>query len=152
MVERLFDSVYAIINTLMSTEKAFLQINFKRLIESEEARDNLEKLIPYVYGSALLSLSGKDINKETLSAVVSSAGIMVNPDYASIVSRVWNKSHLLYIYAYYFLLAFGKEDISKKDLLKVVRSLGADADEKTAEETLTFIKAKKKAEEDSRWG
>jgi ribosomal protein L12E/L44/L45/RPP1/RPP2 len=63
------------------------------------------------------------------------------------VSKAWGKSHLLYIYAYYFIVAFGRKNVTKEDMLEVVRSLGTDTDEETAKEALAFIKARERAKE-----
>lgn len=147
MTEMLFESVYAVVDSLVDTEKAFMQTTFKKLADSKEVRNKLIEIIPCIYAGALLSLSGREINNETLTAVVSSVGITINTEGASMVSKAWGKSHLLYIYAYYFIVAFGRKNVTKEDMLEVVRSLGTDTDEETAKEALAFIKARERAKE-----
>jgi ribosomal protein L12E/L44/L45/RPP1/RPP2 len=145
MAEVVFESVSAIVNSLMDTEKVFLQTNFRRLTGFEGARNRLDEIVPYAFAGALLSLSCKEINEESITALLSGVGIKPDPESISVITRTWSKNHILYIYAYYFLLALGKDSIDSGDLIKVVKSLGNDTNENTAGEALAFVSARERA-------
>ena len=138
--EVVVESAFAIVDALLDTEKAFMRDRFKAMFSSPTIKGRVREALPCLYANALLSLSGKETTKETLEAVLSTVSIKIDPPLVASLCKEGIKSHLLYIYAYYFLLAFGKQGTTK-EILNVVRSLGNDAEEQRAVEVLTFLKS-----------
>jgi hypothetical protein len=67
-----------------------------------------------------------------------SIGIQPKKDIIELVSRTFKQNHLLYVYAYYFLVANGKES-NRKNISRVVESLGIKVNKNTLKEALAYI-------------
>ena len=97
-------------------------------MESPEIKSNIGKgIVNYVLAAGLLSFAGREIDKKNLTAVVASMGITPDSKMADSLLLTGAKSHLVYLYAYYFLLA-GKVPVSEEKMIDVIAALGLKPD------------------------
>ena len=63
-----------------------------------------------------------------------------DPEVMRLLFKANVRSHLVYIYAYYFLLSLGKIG-SEAEIVALVSSLGIEADGSRIKDVLAFLKA-----------
>ncbi len=103
--------------------------------------DMKKGIMHYLYAAGFLSFAGREIDKNTVEGVLRAVGMA--PD-GALVDAVLNshiKSHLVYIYASYFLLVNGVDPTVER-VLDVVGALGLPQDRERAAFVLRFIRKK----------
>ncbi len=142
------ENVSAIRESLAATIKAVTRVSSKiiiteleQLLMSPEIIKNAPNgIMTYVYAAGFLSFSGREINKKNMHSVVSALGIEPNERLIGVIlSPELNiKSHLIYVYGFYFLLVNGVIP-TEDDIIKIVSSVGEKGDRQTASEVCDFI-------------
>ncbi len=140
-IEAKYSTLNAIINAVTASSASIIMAELKKILDDKEIQSNLnEGIMPYIYAAGFLSFAGREINASSLSKTVASLGIEPNTDYISMLEKLSLKSHLIYLYAFYFVLANGRM-ASKDDLVRVVEAVGAEPDLKRAEEIIKFVES-----------
>ena len=110
-----------------------------RALENEDFIMHLnDGIVRYLYAAAFLSFAGKEITKENLTNAIISLDVKPNYEFIDIILDTKLKSHLAYVYIYYYLLVNGTA-VSEKKLIDTAKSLGIKADRATAAEVLKFV-------------
>lgn len=130
-----FSATVGMVNKITT---ALLLSELKRALSDSGMAGHLDKISPYLYTTGFLSLSGREITRENMTALVKILG--VTPDDAIIASILGAnvKSHLVYVYAYYFLLSMGKE-VDIEQLEAVLEAIGVPQDKERAAEAIAFL-------------
>ncbi len=134
-----YEALKAIIETISASSSKLIISELHRVMADKRITANANKgLVPYLYASALLSFSGREINEESISNLLRTIDVTPDPSLIKAILDAGIKSHLVYIYAFYFLVANGSEP-SEANILGVVRSLGLQPDRARALDILDFI-------------
>ncbi len=128
----------AIINTLATSSAEFIVAELQRLLGEETVMKHLSAIMPYLYAAGFLSYAGREINAESVTKVLKGAGIEADPEIVDLLFKANVKSHLIYIYSYYFLVALGKLGTAS-EIADVVRSLGLEAEESRIGDVIAFL-------------
>ena len=127
-----YELLQSIVSAVSSSSYKYILSTFKRLVESPEIKPNIGKgIINYVLAAGLLSFAGREIDKKSLTNVVESLGVAPDSKMADSLLTTGIKSHLVYLYAYYFLLA-GRIPVSEQKMMDVVMALGLKPDKDRA--------------------
>ena len=137
-----FAAIKAVIQAVSSATAKFMEAELERIVSDEDVKTHIKQLMPYLLTAALLSYSGREITEENLEKVLSVLGLPLNERAVVLLFDASVHTHLVYIYAYYFLMAFGKGG-TESEILDIVKSLGMKPDETGAKEALAFLKSKK---------
>jgi ribosomal protein L12E/L44/L45/RPP1/RPP2 len=136
--EVISETMKAVIRAVFSTSEQLMMSTLDKAMKNEGIALHLDEgIIRYLYAAALLSFAGKDINKENLAGVIKSIGMEPNGEFVDLVLSSGIKGHLVYVYAYYYLLVNGVA-VSEQGLMDTVESLGTKADRRTAAEVIRF--------------
>ncbi|MDE1828047.1 MAG: hypothetical protein KGH65_02735 [Candidatus Micrarchaeota archaeon] len=130
-----FSATVGMVNKITT---ALLLSELKRALTNPGMADHLDKISPYLYTAGFLSLAGREITRENLSALVKILGVAPDESIISLILGANVKSHLVYVYAYYFLLSMGKE-VNIEQLEAVLAVLGIPADKERAAESIAFL-------------
>jgi len=141
--ELALDAMRAILDELTGSEKSLVESEFKRIISSPSVKGSVKVVVPYLYAAAFLSFSGREINEENLSKVMKVADITPSERIIGLLLSSNLRSHLPYLYAYYFLLALGKHG-SASEIVNMVDSLGIQADKTRINEVFAFLASKER--------
>lgn len=133
-------SFKAIIAALSQSKNAFLANEFERLLASEKVRPHAREVMPYIYAGAMLSLTGREINVESISKLLSAIGMDVDKGLVKTLYAAKLRSHVPYINAYYFLLAVGKLG-TEEEIMRVIEALGMKPDTSRVEDVISFLYA-----------
>lgn len=137
-----FAAIKAVIQAISSTTARVMEAEFERIVSDEDVRAHIKQLMPYLFAAGLLSYSGREINEENLEKVLGVLDLPLNERAVVLLFDASIGSHLIYIYAYYFLMAFGKAG-TESEILNIVESLGMKPDATRMREVLTFLRSKK---------
>ena len=132
----------ALMSAIASTESSFISAEFRRIVQTPAIIEHANEMMPYLYAAAYISYAGREITEETVGAVLRAARFVPDRKLLRMLENANVKSHLMYIYSYYFLLALGRVG-STDEIMKLVSSLGMEADESRANDVLLFLKAPK---------
>jgi ribosomal protein L12E/L44/L45/RPP1/RPP2 len=128
-----YQTLKAILNAITATCTDILLDQLGNALKKDVATDrDHNKIMPYFYAAGFLSFAGREIDRKNLIDCITSAGMHVDNNLLSIILDSGIKSHLIYVYASYFLLVNGIRPTSDK-LLNVIKSLGMQPDEARAE-------------------
>lgn len=133
----------ALMGAIASTEISYMSAEFRRIVETKGIIEHAGEMMPYLYAAAFVSYAGREITEESVGAVLRATGFVPDRSLMRLFEASKAKSHLVYIYSYYFLLALGREGTAG-GMMSLVKALGMDADEARANDVLLFLKAEKK--------
>lgn len=137
--EVISETLKAVIGAISSTSEQLLMTAIDRALENEDFITHLnDGIVRYLYAAAFLSFAGKEITKENLANAITSLDVKPNYEFIDIILNTKLKSHLAYVYTYYYLLVNGMT-VSEKKLISTAKSLGIKADKATAAEVLKFV-------------
>ncbi len=142
-LENEFAVLKAVMAAIASAQNSFMSAEFTRIVKDPAIKEHLDDVMPYLYAAAFLSFAGREIDENTMDTVLKTIGFAPDSRIIRKLSDAGVKSHLIYVYTYYFLLAFGKI-ADAENIMKMVNALGIHADEGRVNDVLTFIKAPKK--------
>jgi ribosomal protein L12E/L44/L45/RPP1/RPP2 len=133
------ETMKAVVSAVFSTSQQLLMSSLDKTMQNKEFLAHLDDgIVRYLYAAAFLSFAGKEINKQNLTDVIASLDQKPNDKYIDILLSTKLRSHLMYVYIYYFLLVNGMT-VSEKKLLDTAKLLGIKADRATADEVLKFV-------------
>jgi ribosomal protein L12E/L44/L45/RPP1/RPP2 len=133
----------AILGALSSSTERFLEAEVIRVLEKPKIRAHIREIMPCLYAAAFLSLSGREISEDSITKTLSIIKVEPNPEIVRLLFKANVRSHLVYLYAYYLLLAFGKLG-SKKEIMALVKGIGIQADPSRLNDVLAFLEAPEK--------
>jgi ribosomal protein L12E/L44/L45/RPP1/RPP2 len=137
--EVISETLRAVIGSISSTSEQLLMSGLNSALENGDFIAHLDDgIVRYLYAAAFLSFAGKDISKDNLANVIKSLDVEPDDEFMDIILATKFKSHLAYIYTYYFLLVNGMA-VTEKKLIATVKFLGIKADRETAAEVLKFV-------------
>ena len=135
----IYDAFSATIDTVTEMVKSLLMLELKKTLEQKQVAEQVkEGIAVYIYTAGFLSLAGREVTRYNLSKFVSLLGSEPNEQLIEVLLKSGVKSHLAYIYAYYFLLTSGK-DASIDQILQVMQLLDLPADRARAAEAIRFV-------------
>ncbi len=138
--EVLSETIDAIVTALTSTTKVVMIAGFKKFMETDHIREVFAQgLMPYVYAAGFLSFAGREITEDNLTKAINSIGMTPNPAHIEALLKTGITSHLMYIYAYYYLLAVGQEPTITR-IINVTKEFGIPPNADRAGEALVYIK------------
>lgn len=135
-----FAVLKAVMEAIADTQNRFISAEFMRIVKSPELMGHVDEVMPYLYAAAYLSFAGREIDEENTGNVLKTVGFTPNKKILQLLEGVNMRSHLIYVYTYYFLLAMGREGTAE-EILKLVKALGIEAGEEDLNDTLLFLKA-----------
>ncbi|MDE1854787.1 MAG: hypothetical protein KGH57_00490 [Candidatus Micrarchaeota archaeon] len=138
-VDASFLAFKAILRSLSDSTQEFLAAEIMRIFQDENVKLHLKEAMPYIYAAGFLSFSGREINEDNMAKTLRSVGMVSDPEVMRLLFKANVRSHLVYIYAYYFLLSLGKIG-SEAEIVALVSSLGIEADESRINDVLAFLK------------
>lgn len=140
-MELKYSALKAIVAAIADSSARWTYKEFARIMADSNVQEHLDDIMPYMYASALLSFSGREINDENISRLFNAFGFTVNREITKTLTDKANmKSHLLCIYVYYFLVALGKEN-TPQNMLKAMDALGAVSEKSRVDDVLKFLVA-----------
>jgi ribosomal protein L12E/L44/L45/RPP1/RPP2 len=132
------ETLKAVVRAIFITSEQLIMSALDKAMKNKDIAAHLnDGIIRYLYAATLLSFVGKEINRENLTGVIKSLDVAPNNEFIDIVLSANLKGHLVYVYAYYYLLVNGAE-VSEQKLIETVESLGIKADRRTAAEVIKF--------------
>ena len=135
-----YQAEVAIIRAIGSTVEGIMTYGLRRALQDKGLRGALRSgIMSYLFAAGFLSFAGREINRESITAVTKALGLTPNEELIEKVMGVGLRSHLIYVYIYYFLIAIGREP-TEDALGAVVKSLGMEPDKIAILETFGFIK------------
>jgi ribosomal protein L12E/L44/L45/RPP1/RPP2 len=133
------ETLKAVIGAISSSSEQLLMSGLDKALKNEDFIAHLnDGIVRYLYAAAFLSFAGKEITKENLTKVITSLEVEPNDKFMEIILATKFKSHLAYVYTYYFLLVNGMA-VTEKKLIDTAKSLGIKANHETAAEVLKFV-------------
>jgi ribosomal protein L12E/L44/L45/RPP1/RPP2 len=117
-----------------------INVSELRRVLSTKSVEATPELMDYVCTAAFLSYAGREMNRENLEKTLSSIGLTPNEKLIDVVLALGMKSHLIYIYTFYYLLACGLEP-NEKNILRVVEAQGLVGDHERINFLLKFIES-----------
>ncbi|MDE1804793.1 MAG: hypothetical protein KGH59_03355 [Candidatus Micrarchaeota archaeon] len=129
----------ATVETVTKLTATLLETELRKLLADPNITVNIAEITPYLYVAGFLSLSGREITKENVTELLGVVGVKPREELIAALMVAGVKSHLVYVYAYYFLLTMGKE-AGTTELLEVLKAIGISGDEDRAQEAITFIR------------
>ncbi|HVC58487.1 MAG TPA: hypothetical protein VND15_03370 [Candidatus Acidoferrales bacterium] len=136
-----YAALVAVITAVEDTSTNIMTYGLKRALQNKEIRSSLRSgIMPYLFAAGFLSFAGREMNKDSITAIAKALGLKPNDAMIEKVLKTGLRSHLIYVYAYYFLVAIGREP-SDETISAVVESLGMKTDRTAILETYGFIKA-----------
>ena len=129
-----YAALRATLDSLASTSSEYMSSALKQLMENDEIKAHIKQgIMPYIYAAGLLSFAGREITEENLSKLVKAIGIVPNEYLMDVLLKTGIKSHLVYVYAFYYLVA-SSVGVSTEKMEEVVEALGVQSDMQIAEE------------------
>ena len=137
--ESILNTSRAIVNRISEISMQVLTNELEELLECKDVNENIPNgVMLYIYVAAFLNFSARPINKENISNVVKSLGVEPNEKMIMVLVDNNMRSHLIYVYATYLLLAVGIMP-EKESIKKVVEAIGESVDDKAAREAKYLI-------------
>ncbi len=142
-----YKGLMAILEAIGASSNQIIVQGLADMLDSEQIKRYLDRgIMPYVYAAGFLSFSGREINKKNVSKCVAALGETPDEGLIDILLKTKVRSHLVYIYAFYFLLANGKPT-TKESMTRVIESLDMKVDGVALVEVLNFLKEYGKSED-----
>ncbi len=129
-----------LIGEVTSTSKEVLTRGLGEIVQNGavQARLSDNRLVPYIYVIGFLSFCARDVNRENVSTTLRAMGIEPDPELLEIVMSAKPKSHLVYLYCAYTLVAMGKGADQAK-VMAFAKALGVTPDPDAAREALEIF-------------
>ena len=138
--EHRYEALEAILKDISLTSSKMIMHSLSGVLRDRAVVDLLKHgVMSYIYAAGFLSFAGREINEESLSNAVHSLGMVPNKKVIRLFLESRVKSHLVYIYSFYFLLANG-ERATKQRIAHVAESLGMKADHAAIDQVIEFLK------------
>ena len=133
------DTLKALVESLTSAANDLVISAFRSVMTKSTIRRNISKgIMPYIYAAGFLSYAGREINEQNLAKAVSSIGLQ--PDQKMIKAFIASgiTSHVMYVYAYYYLLAEGQQP-TVENIIKIAASFDFPTDAERIKKALSAI-------------
>ncbi len=135
----------ALMSAIASSERDFISAEFRRIVQTPGILERADEMMPYLYAAAYVSYAGREITEENVGTVLRAAGFIPDRSLMRLLENANVKSHLIYIYSYYFLVALGKIG-SAEEMTTLAKALDVDADEGRANDVLLFLRSTKQGQ------
>ncbi|MDE1856888.1 MAG: hypothetical protein KGH98_02265 [Candidatus Micrarchaeota archaeon] len=123
-----YDSLVAIVGAIADSSTSIVNYGLKRALEDKGIKGRIRKgIMPYLYVAGFLSFAGREINTQNMSDVLRAMAVEPKVELIDAVLKAGIRSHLIYIYAHYLLVAMGKQPTDDA-IAKIVRSIGIAPD------------------------
>lgn len=134
-----FTTLQATLKAVTDTSYEIVMNSFSKILDDSDVIANVKNgFMPYIFAAGFLSFAGREISSQNMSGVLGAINIEFNEQFMQIMNRISVKSHLIYVYAYYFLLSNGMvADV--QGISKVVSSIGIYPDAKGIEDVISYI-------------
>lgn len=141
---RRYGAIEAILGDICVDSDKIIMHGLSNVLKDREVDDLIRNgIMPYIYAAGFLSFAGREINWENMSKAVSAVGVVPDEQRVNLFLRSGVRSHLIYLYSFYFLLANG-ENPTEERIAHVVGSMGIAVDHAALEEVLDFLRRDRK--------
>ena len=134
--------------TLKSLAVLLAKISTRELTKAMENKNiqdiSKSDLSPYLAAVFTLAFTGKDIDKENISRLIKSLGLIPRTEILEKLSSVHFKNNLIYAAAVYFLFLSNRE-LNVENIMVTIRALELHPDSEIAGYVLTLYKLYKGA-------
>lgn len=138
--EHRYEAIEDILNDISAISSKMLMHSLSGVLRDHDVVDLLKQgIMPYIYAAGFLSFAGREINEENLTNTISSLGMTPSKRIIGLFLESRVRSHLVYVYSFYFLLANG-ERATKERMVRVAESLGIKADHVAIDQVIDFLK------------
>ena len=136
-----YEALLAVLGAIGDTSSGIISFGLRKALQEEGIKRNLKNgVMPYLYAAGFLSYVGREIDKQTITATLRAMNIEPKQNLMEEVIKLGLKSHLVYVYAYYLLMALGKE-ASVESISRIAAIAGGvEPDKAVILESLAFIK------------
>ncbi|MDE1845992.1 MAG: hypothetical protein KGH53_01785 [Candidatus Micrarchaeota archaeon] len=135
----IFIGLSATVEMVSRITTALLLSELKRSLGDENIKAHIhDGISSYLYVAGFLSLTGREISRENMINCLQLLKIKPKDELLDAIFKANIKSHLVYVYAYYFLLSVGRE-ITVEDLVQVLKTIGVPEDKVSAAEAIAFL-------------
>ncbi len=135
-----YEAIEAILSDICAVSDKIIMRNLSKVLKDKEVDELIrDGIMPYIYAAGFLSFSGRDINQDNLARMIRSIGLIPDGRIIILFLNSGVRSHLIYLYSFYFLLANGVEP-SREKIAAVVGSLGMDVDPIALDDVLGFLR------------
>ncbi len=125
-------AIKAITKAISVSSSDYMIATLDRLAGDKEIKAHVKDgIMDYLYVAGFLSFAGKEITRPRMEKVLRAVGITPDDKLITLLLRKGIKSHLMYVYSYYFLVAIGAMPTPEK-MMAVVGALGRTPDRKRA--------------------
>ncbi len=134
-----------LIGEVTSTSKVVLMRGLTEIVDDPgvQARLSDNRLVPYIYVVGFLSFCARDVTRESISSTLNAMGVNPDPSLLDIIMGAKPKSHLVYLYCAYTLVAMGKGADQAK-VMAFAKAFGITPDQEAAREALEIFEDKYK--------
>ncbi len=130
----------ALLVSLSDTTQRLMLYGFDSTLKNKEVTGHIKDgIMQYIHVEAFLSFAGREITKENVENVIRSLGMEPDEKLIDLLVRSSPKSHLIYVYAYYLLVAEGS-DVTAQNICKVVDAVGIVPDLERVKDIFAFVK------------
>lgn len=134
-------SLKVIVNAVSTSCSRIILSELKKLLGTPEVNSRMKNgIMPYIYAAGFLSFAGREISADNIGKLMSSVGLAADSGIMDVLNGSNLKSHLIYVYAFYFLMANGVAPTSN-EVMAVVEAMGMHADEAVANEAIKACSA-----------
>ena len=138
--ERKYEAIEAILSDISATSYKLIMHSLSTVVKNREVDELIKHgIMPYIYAAGFLSFAGEEINWENLARVVKTLGLVPNERIIMLFLRSGVRSHLIYLYSFYFLLANGEKP-TRERIRYVVEAMGQKVDHSALEDVLDFLR------------
>lgn len=138
--ERKYEAIEAILSDISATSCIVIMHGLSGVLKGKEVDALInDGILPYIYAAGFLSFAGREITFASLSNMVRSLGIVPDDRIITLFLGSGVRSHLIYLYSFYFLLANGIEP-TKERIAEIVTSLGMAVDPIALDDVLGFLR------------
>ncbi len=133
-----YSAAESVVKAVADTCAQLLIAELQKALSNEDVRSHVKDgVMSVLFAAAFLSFAGREITKESLTNVLKVIHLEPNPKMVDLVLGAGIKNHLIYAYAYYFILVNGL-DATESEIADVVGVLGLSANLQTIREVVNL--------------
>ena len=138
--ERKYEAIEAILRDICAASDRIIMHSLSGVLKDKEVDELIRHgIMPYIYAAGFLSFAGREINHASLASSIRAVGIVPDDRIIALLLGSGVRSHLVYLYSFYFLLANGTAP-TEANIAAVVRSIGMAVDRVALDSVLDFLR------------
>ena len=138
--ERKYEAIEAILRDICAASDRIIMHSLSGVLKDAEVDELIRHgIMPYIYAAGFLSFAGREINHASLAGSIRAIGLTPDDRIIALFLGSGVRSHLVYLYSFYFLLANGVVP-TREGIAAVVCSLSMAVDPVALDEVLDFLR------------